>query len=279
MVDGAGRRQLLASWLKSYQRKHRHFTVLQKITRSPSFLLLSLKPKVTAKLYLVLVMIGAFTGVVRAQESPTPITSVTPTLTPSPALTASPTRSIRIRFVPPPLDGTISLGIYDSSGKLVRVLRQQAPLDSFNIGADALETTWDGKDDDGQDLPPGKYKAHGYAVGSIQVTPNDSDSDAPPPSSNDMIAIKLMSNPLVKNDRPTVQLSVGFDDTDSYLKTMDELPLYVISERSEITSVVVTKSGDKSMEVWQESGAGTEHLRISKLDQMMAFDCGVFDLK
>ena len=88
-----------------------------------------------------------------------------------------------------------------------------------------------------------------------------------------------MSNPLVKNDRPNIELTVGFDDTDSFVKTGDDLPLYIISERSDITRVGVAKNGEKSVDVWQESGAGTEHFRISKLDQMMAFDCGAFDLK
>src|SRR5712692_764948 len=78
-----------------------------------------------------------------AQESPT-----------APAFpSASPTRSVRISFLPPPLEGTISLGIYDSSGQLVRVLHQEAELDEFTVGADALVTQWDGKNDDGEDLP------------------------------------------------------------------------------------------------------------------------------
>src|SRR5205085_9767584 len=99
-----------------------------------------------------------FASIAVAQESPTPAVSSTPTQSPFPSPTAAPTRSVRISFVPPPLDGTISLGIYDLSGKLVRVLHQQAPLDVFTIGADALETKWDGKDDDGLDLPAGKYR-------------------------------------------------------------------------------------------------------------------------
>ena len=51
------------------------------------------------------------------------------------------------------------------TGKLVRVLHQQAELNEFAIGADALVTQWDGKNDDDEDLPAGKYHAHGYLVG------------------------------------------------------------------------------------------------------------------
>jgi hypothetical protein len=218
-------------------------------------------------------------GSASGQESPTPTASsasAEPTVTP----TTTPVRSVRISFVPPPLDGTVSLGIYDTNGKLVRVLHQQAPIDEFTIGADALQTKWDGKDDYGQDLPSGKYQAHGFTVGPLQIESMALDPAASPPQTgNDKIAIRLTANPLVKNDRPNVQLAVGFDDTDSFVKTADGLPLFVISERAGITSITATKFGEKSIEVWQNSPAGTEHLRVSKVDQMMAFDCGAFDLK
>src|SRR6187401_2350802 len=92
----------------------------------------------------------------RAQDSVTP--------TPSP-----PKRSVRISFVPPPLDGTISLGIYDAKGKLVRVLFREADINEFTIGHDALSTTWDGKDDAGENVPAGKYSAHGFVVGDLKI--------------------------------------------------------------------------------------------------------------
>ena len=206
--------------------------------------------------------------------SPEPTAAISPTITPSP----TPSRSVRISFVPPPLEGTISLGIYDLNGKLVRVLHQQASLDVFTIGADALETKWDGKDNDGVDMPAGKYHARGYAIGALR-TETMSDRAAPMTITVDKISVRLMANPLVKNDRPVVQLAVGFDDTDTFLKTSDELPLYVISEHIGITNVAFTKNTEKSIDVWQNNAAGIEHFRISNLDQMMAFDCGVIDLK
>ena len=86
---------------------------------------------------------------------------------------------MRISFLPPPLEGTISLGIYDGNGTLVRVLHQQAELNEFTIGADALVTQWDGKDDDDEDLPAGKYRAHGYLVGQFKV--EDIGEATPPP--------------------------------------------------------------------------------------------------
>jgi hypothetical protein len=96
-------------------------------------------------------------GNAAAQESSP---SATPTATP---------RSIRISFVPPPLDGTISVGVYDAKGKLVRVLFREADINEFDIGNDSLSTTWDGKDDAGENVPPGKYTAHGFVVGDLKI--------------------------------------------------------------------------------------------------------------
>ncbi len=115
---------------------------------------------------LALSVFGLTTSLVRAQEaSPTAAPSITPTPSPTPAMA----KSVPIRFLPPPLEGTISLGIYDANGRLVRVLQREAGLEEFEVGSDALSTTWDGNDDAGQRLPPGKYHARGYAVGEIGV--------------------------------------------------------------------------------------------------------------
>jgi hypothetical protein len=107
---------------------------------------------------LFLVLLLGFTLTARGQES------VEPKPTSSPA-----ERSVRISFLPPPLDGTISLGIYDAKGQLVRVLRREADINEFNIGTDALSTTWDGKDDAGENVPAGKYSARGFVVGDLGI--------------------------------------------------------------------------------------------------------------
>ena len=369
-----------------------------------------------------------------AQESPTP----PPTPTPSPA------RSVRISFVPPPIEGTISLGIYDTSGKLVRVLHRESDTDDFTIGHDALIAEWDGKDDAGQDLPGGKYLARGYAVGPLGVEGIDyffndwvSDENSPhirritglaltsaslrltaelasgeqaellfdplhgtmsrietgaastaagqdhagprwiiagseiqqlsptneilrhlryPPTDPqpkaivaaegeekifvleenegmqrvrgltlvetrsdeakqqnvsdwkidfvkdivahkdfsladgkpvitggkavpDKIALRLQPNPL-KRDKPgSADVAVGFDGDGSYLKTADGLPLRTISDTPHIIRALLAANGDKAIDVFQDDGAVVEQFRISNVDEMMAFDCGEFELK
>ena len=227
---------------------------------------------------------SAFTSIAFAQESPlatpSPTTSPTPQESLSPSPNVSPARSVRISFVPPPLEGTISLGIYDNNSKLVRVLHQEAASNEFTIGADALVTQWDGKNDDGEDLPAGKYHARGYLIGNLKV--QDLGQAAAPPVEDDATAnvkVKLMPNLLANDERPIVDLGVGFDEEGSFLKTIDGLSLCTISETPNLIRASIKKNGEKSVDVWQDDGTRIVRFRISNIDKMMAFDCGDLELK
>jgi hypothetical protein len=88
-----------------------------------------------------------------------------------------------------------------------------------------------------------------------------------------------MPNPLANDERPIVDLGVGFDDEDSFLKTTDGLPLCTVSETPNLIRASIKKNGEKSVDVWQDDGAVVEQFRISNVDKMMAFDCGDFELK
>jgi hypothetical protein len=220
---------------------------------------------------LVLVAIAA-----AAQESPTPTASPTPSSTPSPTHA----RSVRISFLPPPLEGTISLGIYDPSGKLVRVLVQEGDVDEFEVGADALVIKWDGKNDHEEDLPAGKYHARGYLVGHMKI--EDLGAAESPPADlagANHVTVKLVPNSLSKDARLTVDLTVGVEDETISLKTTDGLPLLTIIEAPQVVRVGLTKSGEKAIDVWADGGSAIEQVRVSNIDKMMAFDCGEIELK
>ena len=218
------------------------------------------------------------------EESPalstTPAESITPPALPMQTPSASPARNVRISFVPPPLEGRISLGIYDAQGKLVRVLHHEADLREFTIGADALVTQWDGKNDNGEDLPAGKYRARGYLVGPLRVEDVSQAAAAlPEDNSNASVKVKLMPNPLANDSRAFVGLTGGFDNNGTYLKTNDGLPLFTITKSPNLSRVSIMKKGDKSLDVWQIDANGSHQFRISNVDQMMGFDCGEFELK
>jgi hypothetical protein len=240
-----------------------------------------------------LVFCVAFVAIAAAQESPTPTPSPRPEESPSPSIspeqsvppsptpeqTPSPSRSVRISFIPPPMEGTISLGIYDQAGKIVRVLHQNAQLDDFAIGADALVTRWDGKDDGHQDSPSGRYHARGYVVGPLK---REDLGETSPPSTQieaNVAKVRLVRNPLRKDKKAVVELGIGFNSDGSYLKTSDGLPLFKVSETSNVTRVGIAAKNENAVDIWQDDDTKAHQYRISNVDQMMAFDCGEFELK
>lgn len=379
----------------------------------------------------------SFASMLRGQDSPTPSATAPP-----------PARNVRISFVPPPLDGTISLGVYDAKGKLVRVLFREADINEFTIGHDALSTTWDGKDDAGENVPAGKYSAHGFVVGDLKVEGvgfffNDwitsaegprfsrirslamrdenlllavdlippgsghvlydfadkslslQDANSEPasettasttgrdgtrwviegaevkqlaangeflrrlpvvpeqpapkaiaaslkedkiylleenekgqrvralslaatksegtdqaisewkvdfeksivahqnfslrggkpvatPAEGDVpnkVKVKMRPNPLLNDDRVTVELTAGLDADGSFLKAADGLPLCTVSETQALVRALVSAQGSNVVDVFQDDGAVVEQFRVSGIDQMMSFDCGGFELK
>ena len=82
---------------------------------------------------------------------------------------ATPKPGARLMFVPPPMEGTISMGIYDGTGRLVRALHREEEVqgDAFGKALNGLVTSWDGKNDAGEAMPAGKYFARGYMAGDI----------------------------------------------------------------------------------------------------------------
>jgi hypothetical protein len=215
-----------------------------------------------------------------AQESPSPgeTASAASEQTPSPSPAASAARSVPLRFVPPPMEGTISLGIWGSDDKLVRVLHRESKIDNFTIDENALKTTWDGKNDAGEDLPAGKYRARGYLVGRLKVD-DVGRVESAPDGASDHVSVKLVTNPLVSDTRSVMDLGLGFDNKGSFLKTMDGLPLATVNEAANLVRVSIGKDGEKAADVWQGDANAIEHFHVANIDKMMAFDCGFFDLK
>jgi hypothetical protein len=244
---------------------------------------------------LTLVFCVAYVAITAAQEWPTPASSQTQSESPSPSTspdqsvppsatpeqTPSPStaRSVRISFIPPPMEGTISLGIYDHTGKLVRVLHQNAQLNDFTIGPDALVTRWDGKDDGDQDLSSGRYHARGYVVGPLKREDLGATSPASTETEPNVVRVRLIRNPLRKDKRPVVELSIAFTTEGSYLKTSDGLPLFKISDAPNVTRTGITAKSENAVDIWLDDGTTVHQYRVSSVDQMMAFDCGEFELK
>ncbi len=164
------------------------------------------------------------------------------------------------------MDGTISLGIYDSHGKLVRVLHKAATADEFVAALDGFITHWDGLDDNGKPMPPGKYDARGYMVGAVKVSPLKEDAVMHPIEASawkkaiasatpfatmhteieaslglvfpngkpfvhqDKIHVRLVDNPLDRDRAGAADLSVRLGLDGTWLTLADGLPLLQIDK-------------------------------------------------
>jgi hypothetical protein len=168
------------------------------------------------------------------------------------------------------MEGLISLGIYDHTGKLVRILHKAATGDEFVAALDGYITHWDGLDDAGNPLPPGHYSARGYMVGAVTVRATGSNtiptpSPAPaasPQSQTDLIEsgfsfkfpdgkpffpqpkihVNLVPNPLDRDRAGSADLTVAFDATGSWLQLSDGLPLKQISATPNLKWIVMGRS-------------------------------------
>lgn len=81
----------------------------------------------------------------------------------------APPAGVQITFVPPPIEGTLSAGVYTKDGKLVRVLASEATDKDFIVGLNGFVTHWNGKDDAGHEMPAGMYFVRGFGVGELEV--------------------------------------------------------------------------------------------------------------
>jgi hypothetical protein len=241
----------------------------------------------------------------------------------SPEASATPTPSllkkvgVKIQFLPPPMEGTISLGIYDHTGKLVRVLHKEATGDEFVAALDGYITHWDRKDDNGDPLPEGHYDAKGYMVGDIGLrathlpSPSASgsaESPTPTPSSGsnpidipmigpgdpnpgiffpdgkpfayeEKIHVGLIGNPLDRDRTGSADVAVGLDSNGAaWLELTDGLPLKKISPTQHLTLYMVGRSapGQPLIVILATDDGHAEVYAITKIRNMMAFDCGGF---
>ena len=125
-----------------------------------------------------------------------------------------------------PDDGRITLGVFDGSGKLVRLLHRLAKEEDFRAGLNGLITSWDGKNDAGQRVSPGHYHVRGYLVGDdVRVSGenflfNDWAADPEFPGFNQIKDFSLLENGdviLLARGVPTGDLLARFSPEKGFL--------------------------------------------------------------
>jgi hypothetical protein len=93
------------------------------------------------------------------------------------------------------------------------------------------------------------------------------------------IHVGLVANPLERERPGSADLAVGFDAKGSWLQLADGLPLKAISTTPGLKWAAVGRSAPgEPLVVFQGDGVTVEEFVITKIAEMMAFDCGGFDL-
>jgi hypothetical protein len=98
-------------------------------------------------------------------------------------------------------------------------------------------------------------------------------------SAPDKVKVKLQPNPLLNDDRVSVEMMVGLDADGSFIRAADGLPLCTISETQNLGRALLISHGESGLDIFQDDGAVVEQFRVTGVDQMMSFDCGGFELK
>jgi len=186
----------------------------------------------------------------------------------------APPPGVHITFLPPPLEGTLSAGIYTKEGKLVRVLAREATEKDFTVGLNGFITRWDGKDDAGKELPAGTYFIRGFGVGELEVEGvafhgNDWIKDEDAPRFREIESIALASSELiVSGTKPDgkQKLYAAVNLNDGVVKFLPDAEAPAPAEKDQKLSATWTieRVGDtdpRVMAVVQRSPDGKEVLR------------------
>jgi hypothetical protein len=74
-----------------------------------------------------------------------------------------------ITFLPPMIEGTLSVGVFGTDGELVRILARDARDEDLVAGLNGFVVAWDGRDEAGVPQPAGRYLVQGYGVGAVSI--------------------------------------------------------------------------------------------------------------
>ncbi len=99
----------------------------------------------------------------------------------------------------PPIEGTVSIGVFDKTGKCVRVLYKNTVQDRIPAALNGYLVTWDGKNDAGMLVEKGEYEIRGVTVGDVTIEGeawhfNDWHTDSAERNPSQIAAVRLLEN-------------------------------------------------------------------------------------
>lgn len=199
----------------------------------------------------------------------------------------------------PELEGPVTMGIFSQSGERVRLLYRDAPVDSIPTGLNGLIMTWDGKNDRGEDVPAGIYKARGIVHGPLGFSALPQQELAPITAGSNLLNSPLFPErqPFRKNSitlraakdallesRPLLSIEAGLEGSDCVI-TAAGLPLlsiYVQSGRTDPPPVIGlthgASAGSARLRVEMPTGSATIYT-IDGLDRLVPLNAGTLEVQ
>ena len=204
----------------------------------------------------------------------------------------------------PEMEGPVTMGIFSTDGHLVRLLYWNAPIESIPAGLNGLIMTWDGKDDQGGDVPAGTYMARGLVHGPILISSLPASDDAwrptrliqteePRDTRFPRPAFLNRLDPFPKNriqilaakdelqeTRPLLAISAERDGA-ACLLNAEGLPLirFPMENPLPVTSIFLSNgSADGSAELMIERGGGVEKYSLSGLHRLVPLNAGALEI-
>lgn len=189
----------------------------------------------------------------------------------------------------PAMEGPLTMGVFSEQGNLVRLLYRDATVETIPSGLNGLIMTWDGKDDLGNDVPAGSYRARGLVCGPIRLLalpsydpitfPLVPEEDPAHPFPVDRIVLRAAEDELL-DSRPLISLR-AVNRSDSVDMEADGLPLVTIPliEGPAPTKVFCShgaRAGAAIISV--ERGKFRENYLVSGLEQIVPMDAGKLEV-
>lgn len=191
----------------------------------------------------------------------------------------------------PELEGPVTMGIFAADGRLVRLLYRDADIGSIPAGLNGLIMTWDGKDDEGREMPPGPYRARGLVHGPISVSalpvcsagffpnPTEDHFQEKPLFPSDQIVLRAAPDELLEL-RPLLSIRAKLSK-EGFEIAAEGLPLLTIPNASATDPLTLTFThGDQlgSTVLTAEFGTSSEVYMVSGLQRIVPLEAGRLDI-
>ena len=200
----------------------------------------------------------------------------------------------------PEMEGPVTMGIFAPSGERVRLLCRDADISTIPAGLNGLIMTWDGKDDQGRDVPPGTYRARGLVHGPIECSALPACGEKQilglPPSElgkllpalpltpgfpKDAITLRAARDELLES-RPLLTIRASLSHNASLLQA-EGLPLLEIPfpdpKHPPTAATLAHGSSPGTALLTLTDASGPEMIAITGLDKIVPLNAGTLDVQ